>query len=152
MADTDEHANGGLKQPDFFSLPRELRDQVYNLVLHHEHIHEPPYHKRTQCAKGKASEKNFRHLSSAHTYRFHTSLLTVNRQLHEEASVVLKSNGFVVVSILWPNLPVCKHHLGVPIVTETKTHVARFGMHVLRVHFQASKFTVDLANGNGANG
>lgn len=72
--------------------------------------------------------------------------------MRKEASLVLKANNFVVVSILWPDLPIYKHHLGVPIVTENQTHVARFDMHVLNVHFQASKFTVDLANGNGGNG
>lgn len=75
--------------------------------------------------------------SSAHTFKFQTNIVATNQQIHEETSPVLKSNNFIVVSYRWPDLAKIKHHLGVPIVTESHSHVARFKKHALRVHLHS---------------
>ncbi|KAK6390698.1 hypothetical protein LTR65_005302 [Meristemomyces frigidus] len=71
---------------------------------------------------------------NAHTYSFHTSILGVNHQIHDEATKVLRKNAFVVVSFEWPGLKESTHMFDVPIVTERKRLVARFANHSLRVH------------------
>lgn len=49
---------------------------------------------------------------------------------------VLTSNNFVVVSYRWPCLDDGKHQLGLPVVSEKQSQVAKFKLHVLRVHVQ----------------
>lgn len=77
-------------------------------------------------------------MSSAFTYRFHTAILAINRQIYEEASETLPSNKFVLVSHVWPGLSILKHQIGLPIVMENQTHGAAFKSHALRVHLQAA--------------
>jgi hypothetical protein len=66
--------------------------------------------------------------------------------MHEEASQVLRSNRFVVVSYRWPELAIVKHMLGVPIVSEDQARVAKFRGHVLRVHLQTPPATINIAD------
>lgn len=56
--------------------------------------------------------------------------------MHDEARQILKKNHFVVVSFEWPGFEEAKHMYNVPIVTETRRHVARFAGHSLRAHIQ----------------
>ena len=39
-----------------FPLPRELRDQIYGYLLHHEYVHEAPYHTRDATTRHKVSD------------------------------------------------------------------------------------------------
>ena len=48
-----------------------------------------------------------------------------------------KLNTFVVISFQWKGLEVTKHSMNTPIVTENRTHVARFRSHSLRIHITA---------------
>ena len=84
-------------------------------------------------------------MSSAFTYRFHTAILAVNRQIHEEASETLRSNKFILISPVWPGLSIFKHQIGLPIVMENQTHGAAFKSHALRVHLQASSSSLRYA-------
>ncbi|KAK4547020.1 hypothetical protein LTR36_001241 [Oleoguttula mirabilis] len=79
-------------------------------------------------ASGEASSENGREMSTAHTYSFHTSILGVNHQIHDEATKVLRKNAFVVVSFEWPGLKESTHMFDVPIVTERKRLVASTGV------------------------
>ncbi|KAK3715082.1 hypothetical protein LTR37_007292 [Vermiconidia calcicola] len=120
-----------------FPLPRELRDQIYGYLLHHEHVLDKPYDTRSEDQRSKYSESFGRDASSANTYRFHPSILAVNREMHEEAKQVLLSNHFIVVSHIWPEMAEYKHWLGVTIVTENQAHIAKFRHHVVRFPAQA---------------
>lgn len=71
-----------------FPLPRELRDQIYGYLLHHE------YTEHSKYPESKDVE-----LPSS--YKFHTSILAVNTQIGEEATEVLRSNDFVRVTTNW---------------------------------------------------
>ncbi|KAK3630041.1 hypothetical protein LTR56_017685 [Elasticomyces elasticus] len=115
-----------------FSLPRELRDQVYGYLLLHEYMRAPPHHIR----RADTSSETQRDMSVAHTYNFYPSLLCVNRQISEEASSVLALNSFVVVSAQWNGLKIAKHYHDLAIVCEDQTSVAKFKHHHLRVHIR----------------
>ncbi|KAK4900396.1 hypothetical protein LTR27_002622 [Elasticomyces elasticus] len=115
-----------------FSLPRELRDQIYGYLLHHEHTRAPQWHTRHP---GVPSDVQ-RDKSVAHTYTFHPNLLSVNRQVHEEASTVLALNSFVVVSAQWDSFQEAKHHHNLPVVCEKQSSIATFKHHHLRVHIR----------------
>lgn len=41
-----------------FPLPRELRDQIYLYLLHHEYVHDRPYHRRSKDKRGLVSSFN----------------------------------------------------------------------------------------------
>ena len=142
-----------------FPLPRELRDEIFGYLLHHEHVREKPYYARIPSERSKVSsewmldcktstlmrvqlcDNNKRENSSAYTYHFHTNILAVNKQIRDEALRTLRSNRFIVVSYLWPGLATLKHNIGVPIVTESPAHVARFDQHVLHIHCRAPTTT-----------
>ncbi|KAK5136222.1 hypothetical protein LTR08_003829 [Meristemomyces frigidus] len=115
------------------SLPRELRDQIYARLLFLEHTRAPPYHERDLATRSEYSTSTKREASSAHTYRFHTSILGTNRQIQKEASEMLASNHFVVVSFCWKTMEIAKHHYHLPIVCEDQKAVARFKHYSLRV-------------------
>ena len=74
----------------------------------------------------------------AHTYKFETAILRINREIRREACDVLASNLFVVVSSKWPLLDSLKHHYDLPIITENQNLVTRFQTHSMRVHFHSS--------------
>ncbi|KAI7356141.1 hypothetical protein KC354_g10530 [Hortaea werneckii] len=71
-----------------FPLPRELRDQIYGYLLHHEYTEHSKYPESSTQDAGLPS-----------SYKFHTSILAVNTQICEEATEVLRSNNFVQVTI-----------------------------------------------------
>ncbi|TKA28988.1 hypothetical protein B0A50_03400 [Salinomyces thailandicus] len=99
-----------------FPLPRELRDQIYGYLLNHEHVHAPPYHTRPQQDRGTQSEATNRDRSVAHTYRFSTVILAVNKEIQREAQEALcDSNTFVIVSWVWPDLGQTLHAYDLPI-------------------------------------
>jgi len=64
------------------------------------------------------SENNDRERSWAYTFHFDTSVLAVNKQIHKEATKVLRQNTFIVVSDRWPGLAYKKHRYNLPVVTE----------------------------------
>ena len=121
-------------------IPRETRDQIYGYLLYHEHAHDQPYHVRSAEDAPPFSVESRRFLSIAYTYRFHPNILAVNRQMSKEALQVLLSNNFIVLSHRFPGLSKFIHRLGLPVITESQDHVARFAKlerHVLRVHVQS---------------
>jgi hypothetical protein len=64
-----------------FPLPRELRDHIYSYLLDAKH---------TKVKRARVRDR---------AYKFHTNILGVNRQIHDEAEEYLyKHNTFVVVS------------------------------------------------------
>lgn len=77
-------------------------------------------------------------MSDAPTYKFHTNILQVNRQIHNEALEILRSNNFVLVSYTWPELSILKHQIGLPVVTEHQGDGAAFQLQALRVHARAA--------------
>ena len=80
--------------------------------------------------------------SASDTYRFHTTILLVNREIYKEAIQTLRTNNFIVVSHEWELLTCLKHRLSVPIVTENKDHVARYKLHDARVHINAPSTSI----------
>ena len=83
------------------------------------------------------SEATKRDDSIAHTYRFCTNILAVNREINKEASPILNANHIVVVNHKWPQASTLKHGIGLPIVTENQTHVSRFRKAILKVQLVA---------------
>ncbi|KAI7221667.1 hypothetical protein KC333_g1576 [Hortaea werneckii] len=71
-------------------LPRELRDQIYGYLLHHEFTEHSKYPESGRRDAGLPS-----------SYKFHTSILAVNTEIGEEATEVLRSNDFVQVTMNW---------------------------------------------------
>ena len=64
-----------------FPLPRELRDHIYSYLLEAKH---------TRTKRANIGDR---------AYQFHTNILGVNRQIHDEAEEYLyKQNVFVVIS------------------------------------------------------
>lgn len=120
------------KRPNF-PLPRELRDQIYGYLLHHEHTKAAPY-QRPLVALTDYAIKSSRVKSTAHTFRFHADILATNHHIREEALKVLVSNHFVMVSFKWNALQVAKHIHGLPIVCEDQKAVAKFKDHHLKVN------------------
>lgn len=70
----------------------------------------------------------------AHTSKFHPEILGVNSHVKKEALEVLESNDFLVVSHRWEWLTSYKHSCDLPIVTENQKDVAKFNLHVMRIH------------------
>ncbi|KAF1984786.1 hypothetical protein K402DRAFT_395481 [Aulographum hederae CBS 113979] len=106
-----------------FPIPIELRNQIYSYLLKSDSV--------------RVQEKGKRH-----SYKFQTSILAVNKAIHDEAQEYLyKNNCFVVVSYRWVNLPKDLATFCVPVVTETKA--AKMKEHSLRIHFEwpASKMS-----------
>ena len=56
--------------------------------------------------------------------------------MYDETTQIVKSNPFITVSARWPAFAAMVHDMGIPIVTENQSRVARFKHSVLRVHFQ----------------
>ncbi|KAK8211331.1 hypothetical protein M8818_003298 [Zalaria obscura] len=80
-----------------FPLPRTLRDRIYRYLLDAEYV------KVTSDVRRQYHEfRNFGTAgtdSTAHGYRFHTSILGVNRAVYNEAMAVLyRTNTFILVS------------------------------------------------------
>ncbi|KAK5704581.1 hypothetical protein LTR17_021777 [Elasticomyces elasticus] len=120
-----------------FSLPRELRDQIYGYLLLHEYTRAPPYHTRDNATHNDHSKKDDRVKSTVRTFRFHVNLLRTNRAINNEAAHTLALNRFVVVSAKWLQLRTLKHLHGLPIVCEDPAAVAKFSHHIMRVHTQS---------------
>ncbi|KAI7164123.1 hypothetical protein KC349_g975 [Hortaea werneckii] len=71
-------------------LPREIRDQIYGYLLHHEFTEHSKYPESGRRDAGLPS-----------SYKFHTNILAVNTEIGEEAREVLRSNDFVQVTTNW---------------------------------------------------
>lgn len=115
------------------TLPQEIRDHIYRYLLQ-------AIHSRYTLAGGasrrddhtKVGYSNF--LGTSHSYRFHTNILAVNKQLYREASEVLyKDNTFIVVSSKCSSFDFMRHITDVPIVSGKL--VCRFTQHSMRIHF-----------------
>ena len=147
-------------------LPRELRDHIWGYLLYHKNVHEEPYHKRSASARSKVRrtgcELHHIHLSTAtdplvvrfpkktHVQRVVRTLSTsilpsfaVNHQISKEASKVLRSNDFVIISHKAPLYTYHKHYFSLPIVSETPKSLICMKIHNLRVHVQGSKQSLD---------
>ncbi|KAK5111402.1 hypothetical protein LTR85_012176 [Meristemomyces frigidus] len=118
-------------------LPRELRDHIYGYLLNHESVQAPPYHSRAEGERGIRSELNLRDKSVVHTYRFHTNTIAVDKTIRQEAEQELhRTNIFVVVSWVWPNLGNTLHAFDLPIISENQSVIARFHHFALRLHLR----------------
>ena len=117
----------------------------------------PPYHVRCQTQRSavrsihysvacfsrltndQQADSNLRDKSVAYTYRFHTNILRVNKQISTEAKgTPYRDNVFVVVSCRWPSFGATMHAYDVPIVKEHLQAAARFeagGFVRAREHF-----------------
>ncbi|KAI5362564.1 hypothetical protein Slin15195_G062200 [Septoria linicola] len=85
----------GLRAADMtsFPLPQELRDEVYSYLLNADQVQYTPIRKRTSHYKA------YRYGGSAHTYHFHTNILSVNKTIAKDASeYLLKHNTFIRVN------------------------------------------------------
>ncbi|KAI7286924.1 hypothetical protein KC345_g912 [Hortaea werneckii] len=157
MADNPTHLCGGevpastldFRQPPVATppqrvnlpLPRELRDQIYGYLLHHEY---------TEYKWYPGSSAQDAKLPSA--YKFHTSILAVNTQIREEATEVLRSNEFVQMTTNW-SIDEDVKALEVPIVCDLAHRNNHFDhlridykLHVKSLtvpHDQERKFVVD---------
>ncbi|KAI7285508.1 hypothetical protein KC343_g1000 [Hortaea werneckii] len=98
-----------------FPLPRELRDQIYGYLLHHEYTERSTY-----------PETDTRDARLPSCYKFHTNILAVNTQIGEEATEVLRSNDFVQVTTNW-YLDEGLRPLEVPIVCDLAHRNGHFG-------------------------
>ncbi|KAI7328676.1 hypothetical protein KC315_g6522 [Hortaea werneckii] len=98
-----------------FPLPRELRDQIYGYLLHHEYTEHSKY-----------AESSAQGVRLASSYKFHTSILAVNTQIGEEATEVLRSNDFVLVTMNW-SLNKALKAFEVPIVCDLSYCNIQFG-------------------------
>ncbi|KAI7546152.1 hypothetical protein KC331_g5796 [Hortaea werneckii] len=105
-SDSPQHAVATPPKRVNFPLPRELRDQIYGYLLHHEFTEHSTYPESDMQDAGLPS-----------SYKFHTSILAVNTQIREEATEVFRSNDFVQVTTNWPVLKKLKA-LKVPIVSD----------------------------------
>ncbi|KAI7353492.1 hypothetical protein KC354_g11521 [Hortaea werneckii] len=105
-SDSPQHAVATPPKRVNFPLPRELRDQIYKYLLHHEYTEHSTYPESDTQDAGLPS-----------CYKFHTSILAVNTQIREEATEVLRSNDFVQVTTNWPVFKNLKA-LEVPIVSD----------------------------------
>ena len=118
-----------------FPLPRELRDQIYQYLLHSDYTRVERKWKSTLADKSNG-------IFERQGYYFHTNILGVNRAIHDEAREYLyKNNIFVVASADWFHADGDSFftvNTYTPVVTETKA--ARMKHHSLRLH---------VAKGNG---
>ncbi|KAK4552207.1 hypothetical protein LTR86_010561 [Recurvomyces mirabilis] len=119
-----------------FPLSRELRDQIYGYLLHHDYIREEACGKRPQRDSASPSIESGRNRSTAHTYRYHTSILGVSKLMRAEAEQVLALDQFVIISFKWPGLSLASHCHDVPIVCEDLKAISKFTHHAMRVHIQ----------------
>lgn len=112
-----------------FPLPRELRDQIYGYLLDSSCTRVPRRYGQVH------SQHNFkRDRTGPKAYHFHTSILAVDRAIHDEAEeLIYKSNTFVVVSYQWPSLGKERGDLLCTPIMSNK-HVARMSLHSLRIH------------------
>ncbi|KAK5728776.1 hypothetical protein LTR15_001915 [Elasticomyces elasticus] len=67
LVDNTTDITDSLPLRGIFSLPRELRDQIYGYLLHHEHTKAPQWHTRHPGIPSSVH----RDKSVAHTYTFH---------------------------------------------------------------------------------
>ncbi|KAM0695989.1 hypothetical protein Q7P36_004472 [Cladosporium allicinum] len=107
------------KRPNF-PLPRELRDQIYQYLLHSDYTRVERKWKDPN-ATGETND-----LFERKDYRFHTNILAVNHAIHDEAQDYLHGGSFFTVNSY------------LQIVTESKA--ARMKHHSLRMHV-AKSFT-----------
>ncbi|KAI7476660.1 hypothetical protein KC351_g9302 [Hortaea werneckii] len=140
-----QHQQQEAPRTTFVILPRELRDQIYGYLLSHEYTKMPPYHTRSEDARGRQSKADDRDRSAAHTYSFHVNILAVNKQIRKEATEeLLRRNTFVLISWKWDRLGDLLHQFDLPIITDNQkavATVAKFKMNALRLHlgFPADK-------------
>jgi hypothetical protein len=77
-----------------FPLPRELRDKIYGYLLDSKYTRI----KRTYDAAQYKTTRDSS-LTGPRAYQFHTNILAVNQEIHNESKELLyKRNMFVVIS------------------------------------------------------
>ncbi|KAI7238436.1 hypothetical protein KC330_g2540 [Hortaea werneckii] len=113
-SDSPQHAMATPPKRVNFPLPREVRDQIYGYLLHHEYTEHSKYPESSAEGAGLPS-----------SYKFHTSILAVNTQIGEEATEVLRSNDFVQVTMNWDVDEELKA-IEVPIVCDLARRKAHF--------------------------
>jgi hypothetical protein len=119
-----------------FPLPRELRDKIYEYLLDSKYARIKRKFDGRQC--DTARDNN---LTGPRAYQFHTNILAVNQEIHNESKELLyKRNIFVVISYQWPQL---NHGRGglywIPIVSDK--HIAKMTLHSVRIHVSQTKAT-----------
>lgn len=125
-----------------FPIPRELRDQIYGYLLDSEYTR---ISRRCDQVPDQEAKPN---RSGPKAYHFHTNILAVNRQIHDETEELLyKRNVFVVISYQWPADQAERGSLiWTPIVSNK--HVARMALHSLRIHMSPGPITLQAAELN----
>ncbi|GAB7353367.1 hypothetical protein MBLNU459_g3849t1 [Dothideomycetes sp. NU459] len=114
---------GAVPLTPVFRLPRELRDIVYRHLLVGDEV---------KYLKTPGQDHPL--MSTAHSYRFCTNLLAVNKQIREEASEILyKENTFVMVTTISPEFETDRHVTDIPIVSARC--VGSLTEHSMRIHF-----------------
>ena len=106
---------------------RELRDQIYGYLLNSAYT-------RVIRSDQDCDDDEEHHTLQA--YKFETAILTVNREIHDEAEEYLyKNNVFIVASFEWPRFATGPFGgmAWVPIVNAKK--VSRMKHHTMRLHF-----------------
>lgn len=112
-----------------FPIPVELRNNIYRHLLLGVRTRYQP-----QNAPGQYTSPVNSYTSAAHLYHFHTNILAVNKQIHDEASNILyKENTFVVLSSKSPSFEYFRNITDVPIVSVR--FAGRMKHHAMRLHF-----------------
>ncbi|KAK3722984.1 hypothetical protein LTR37_002130 [Vermiconidia calcicola] len=111
-----------------FPLPRELRDEIYSYLLDARRVkYTPPPDRKA------AHSKMYSNCSGrAHTYKFFTAVLRVNKTIGAEATECLYARqAFILVSFDMPDFSRMLHMANVPIIADDK--LEKFKRHVVSV-------------------
>jgi hypothetical protein len=119
-----------------FPLPRELRNKIYGYLFDSNYTRI----KRTYDVRQFNTTRD-NNLTGPRAYRFHTDILAVNQEIHNESKELLyKRNIFVLISYQWPHLNTGKGGLAyIPIVSNK--HIATMTLHSEHIHVSQTKAT-----------
>ena len=103
-------------------VPREVRNQIYNYLLHSDYALDDP--------------KN----GNRHRYHFHIGILGVNHTTYQEARPVLyRSNTFVLLKHLDTHFELAYNEAGIGVPFVSTHHLDAFDEHRLSVEFTERK-------------
>jgi hypothetical protein len=123
-----------------FPIPRELRDMIYTYLLDGDYTRVPRRYDPI------SEQQNLEHNQPGpKAYQFHTNILAVNHEIHDEAEELLyKTNTFVVVSYRWPSFGKVRGGL-LWVPTVSKQHVYRMKLHSLHIHVNPGPVALQAA-------
>ena len=116
----------GVLGPYFNLLPREMKDEIYQYLLHHRKVEYTPEY---QNSDSKPHSEHYRtHFGRTNTYWFYPKLMAVNKATRDDvAQYLIHENTFVLVTFDMPDFHRMLHLCNVPIVTDR--HLGSFNLH-----------------------